>query len=108
MAKDTSGIKHADYVVGPRNLGINMVRHLAALSQPTAQPTRADRRANMAQFRDERFRAARIAAANAAFKAKPEPAPAPARFLAAPLPSRAEAVASTVVAKRCQTRKARA
>lgn len=75
MAKDTSGIAHADYVVGPRNLGINAVRHLAALHQPNALPTRADRRLDMAAFRNLRHRQARVLAAATALGKLPNANP---------------------------------
>jgi hypothetical protein len=77
MPKDTTGLRHADYVYGMRGAATN--RLLAAQSQPTAQPSRAERRADMTKFRTERFREAqklaRIQDAAAAFKAAPRTEP---------------------------------
>ncbi len=106
MAKDTTRLTHADYVYGVASRNARL--HAAAISCPPGAATRKDRRANMAAFRATQLAEAahqdRISAARAAFLAPVERKPVPAHFLAAPLPSRTEAVALTMPVTRCPTR----
>jgi biotin carboxyl carrier protein len=84
MAKDTTRLSHADYVVGARNA--NSLRHAAAVSQPHAGPTRAERRANMTVFRTARHVETKRAETIAAFRAAPAPfKPTKQRTITAPV-----------------------
>jgi glyoxylase-like metal-dependent hydrolase (beta-lactamase superfamily II) len=106
MPKDTTRHSHADYVYGVASFAAK--RHAAAQVQPNATDTRAQRRANMAAFRDARLAATRRAEMIAAFraaKAEVTVQPLQAHYMAAPLPSRDVPVANTKPVTKCPTRR---
>jgi hypothetical protein len=91
MAKDTTKLSHADYVSGVASLNIR--RHLAAVSQPNATDTRAQRRTNMVTFRNAQAAAIRKAERIAALNAmKDTRQPIAAKFLAAPTLNKRDSV----------------